>query len=304
MLPVLFTIGKQSISSFGLFLLLAFIAGAFVIWRLIKIYELDEEKTIDLIILTSVGGLIFARVYFILFHLTDFNTWDKILLINKYPGLSFWGAIIGSILTLKLFSHKMKINFYQAADIGIIGVFTGLILSSIGCLLGSCEYGQISNLPVAVNQIGLIGQRFPLQIISAVLCLIFAIYLWRQSLRFHFNGQILAKGLILLGLMKFSLEFYRGDRQIIWNGLSLGFLWSLLLVVLGIKIYYHQSRKSFVADLKYALSIFYKANRRRNFVLKLSRELYNFRVNLKFAISKRHKKVLKDLNVKTTPPQI
>lgn len=303
-MPVMLTIGKQSISSFGLFLLLAFFMGSFIIWRLIRIYELDEEKTVDLILLTSIGGLILARVYFVLFHLTDFNTWDKILLINKYPGLSFWGAVLGALLTLRFFTYKMKINFYQAADIGIIGVFSGLVLSSFGCLLGSCEYGQVSNLPIAVTQIGLIGARFPLQIISAVIFLLCALYLWRQSVKFHFNGQILTKGLILLGFFKFVLEFYRGDSQKIFLGIPLGTVWSLILVVLGVKIYYQQAKKSFLVDLKYALSLLYMSQRRKNFVSKLARSWYNFRVNLHFFLTRKSKGVFKTFNVKTTPPRI
>jgi len=301
MLPVVFKIGSQPVSSFGLFLLLAFLTTSYVIWRLIKVYEIDEEKTIDLVLLTFFGGIIFARIYFILFHLNDFQALDKIFLINRYPGLSFWGGVLGGMISLRLFSKRMKVNFYQAADIGIIGLFAALIVASFGCLLGSCQYGQVSNLPIAVTQIGIVGKRFPLQVVEAIIFLLSYLYLWRHSLKFHFNGQILSLGLIILGIGKFILEFFRGDRQTVFGSLSLGLIWSLLLVVLGIKIYYGQTKRSFKSDLRFFISFFYRTSTRRYFLTRLRKSWYNLRVDLKFFIVGLKRRVTKKMNIRANP---
>lgn len=303
MAPILLKIGQQPVSSFGLFLLIAFLVASYTIWRLIRVYELDEEKTIDLILLTIFSSLIFARIYFVIFHLPEFNTWDKILFINKYPGISFWGALMGGFIALKLISYRMKVNFWQISDIGIIGLFAGLVVGSFGCLLGSCQYGQTSNLPFAVSQIGLIGKRFPLQVIEGFLFFLSYIYLWRASLKFHKNGQILAKGLLILSLIKLFLEPLRGDQQKIIFNLSLGYVWSVLLLIFALKLYYVQSKKSFREDLNFFLSIFYKSNKRRLLFTKIYKDLYNFKINFKFQVIKFKKNLTKKFNVKSTPPQ-
>ena len=66
MFPVLFSIGKITVSSFGVFLTLGFLFGVFLVWRLTRAWELNEEKILDLTMLTFIGGLIGARIYFLM----------------------------------------------------------------------------------------------------------------------------------------------------------------------------------------------------------------------------------------------
>lgn len=301
MKPVLITIGSQPISTFGFFLLLGLIFASFTIWRIIKAYDLNEERTIDLLLLTFAGGFVLARVYYILFHLTQFDDFIKFILVNRYPGLSFWGGLIGGILTLKLISQRFKMHFWQVADIGIVGVFIGLFFSSIGCLLGSCEYGLPSNLPFAVPQAGLIDKRFPLQFFEGFTYLILFFYLWKAVLRFHFSGQILARGLVLLGLVKFITELYRGDQIKLIGGLPLGLVWSLLLIIFGIWIYYVQGRKSLVHDLKMLLAVFIDSNRRHILISKIRKNWYNLSIDWKLSIARFRRNLFKVLNVKSNP---
>ncbi|TSC64167.1 MAG: phosphatidylglycerol:prolipoprotein diacylglycerol transferase [Microgenomates group bacterium Gr01-1014_93] len=133
MLPVLFSIGPIPVSSFGLFLSLGFIYGSFLVWRLARAWELNEEKVLDLIILTFFGGLLGARIFFVTLNF-DFFKEDlfKILLITKYPGINFWGGFLGGWLTLFIFAKRLKFNFLQVADIAAIGFTGALILGDIG----------------------------------------------------------------------------------------------------------------------------------------------------------------------------
>src|SRR5438552_13186037 len=113
MFPTLFSIGKFGISSFGVFLAFGFILGVFLIWRLARAWDLDEEKILDLTLLTFFGGLIGARIYFVLSHLSFFGLNPlKILLFQKYPGFSFWGAFLGGWLSLFYFAKKFKWDFW------------------------------------------------------------------------------------------------------------------------------------------------------------------------------------------------
>lgn len=301
MFPTLFTIGPITISTFGVFLILSLLVAAYVIWRMIKVYEIDEEKTIDFIFLSFIGSLISARAYFVLSNLSHFDSFYKVLLFGKYPGMSFWGGVIGGIVILKLASIRLKINFWQIADFAVVGLFVGLSISSIGCLLGGCQYGQVSDLPIAVSQVGQVGSRFPLQIIESGLFLTGFLLLWKAVMRFHFAGKITTKGLIIFGSIKLILEFFRGDTQLVSMGITMGHIFSVLFISLGTFFYYNLARRSVLSDIRMLWRIIFERNKRKQSVLKLQRSWYNLRVNWKFKVLKFKRKVSKNFNVKSNP---
>lgn len=302
MQPVLFTIANQPISSFGLFLILSLLSALFITWRIARVYEIDEEKVIDIALLSFAGGLIFSRLYFIAFHLNQFDSLTKVIFLNKYPGLSFWGGIFGGLIALKLVSIRTKLIFWQIMDFAAPAVFLGLVFGNIGCLLGSCQYGVVSNLPFAINQIGIIGKRFPIQAVESLVFLIGFVILWKKAVRFHFNGQIASIGLILLGIIKFVFEFYRGEVHKIW-GFQTGLFWPIVVIIVGVTAYYFKAKRSIVADLLFAVSFLYSQKTRVIVFSKLTKNWFNFFVGLKVGFAKRTRNLLRFLNVKTNPPK-
>lgn len=303
MQPVLFNVGQQTISSLGLFLVISAVASLFVIWRLILIYELDKDKTIDLAIITFIGGLVFSRAYFVLFHYPDFNSPTKIFFFNRYPGLSFWGGFFGALVVLGYFCYRNKHKFWQMMDYLITALFLGISISSLGCLLGSCQYGLPSNAFFAVRQVGLIDKRFPLQIIEAIVFFVAFSHLWKKVIKFHFDGQIAAKGLMWLGVLKFILEFLRGDSQRIAGFFMLGHLYSLAVFALGVYAYYTQSTRRLSDDWLFVTSLTYKPDRRKMVLLKIKKNCYNLMVDWKLRTAKFGRKLPRRLNVKANPKE-
>lgn len=301
MKPVLFSLAGFSVSSFGIFLSISIALALFFIWRIIRVYELDEEKVIDLFILSVLSGFIFSRLYFVMFHPNQFVDFTKIFLINRYPGLPFWGGLIGGIIALKLLSRRYKMNFWQVADFAVVGLFIAISITSLGCLLGACQYGLLSDSTWAVTQAGIIGKRFPIQIIESLIFLIGFLSLSANALRFHFFGQILAQGLFFMGITKFILEFFRGDKQIIYGPISLGYLFSLALLASGVYIFYKQGRRSITYDLRLFLGFFYNSQKRRYIISKLMKSWYNLRINLRIALKRGVKSFFAKLQIKSNP---
>lgn len=308
--PVLFSIGQLSISSFGAFLALAFLATIFIIWRLSKAYDLNEEKIIDLVILVFFGGMVGARLYFVILNLNFFDNFNKVILINRYPGLSFWGGLVGGFLTLWFFSKRSRLNFWQIADFASISFLLGVVLGDIGCFLGGCFYGVVSDSALATPVAGLIGKRLPIALIESFLLLLAFFYLWKQVVRFHFAGKIVANSLIVLGIIKFYTEFYRGDvRPLIpYVGLSYGQLFAILGFAVGIYIFYRQSKRKLASDAKSLVNLLSSAKKRQLLLLRSRKTWYNYQVDFKIKMDRGLQalrslpKVLKRrLNVKSTP---
>lgn len=307
MYPILFSVGPFPVTTLGVFLSIALLLGIFVVWRLTLVYDFEKEQTLDLCLFSFFGSLIASRIYFVLFNLNQFVDttihWDRILFFTRYPGLSFWGALFGGALTVFLLSRRYKLNVYTVLDMGIVGLFLALGIGTLGCLFGSCQYG----LPVSflgVDQIGLPDKRFPLQIFESLIYFSIFFYLWKASLKFHFSGKIFSQGLLLLGISKFFLEFFRGDKQILFGNLSFGFIFSIVLIFWSTVVFYRQGRRSIIVDLKEVLSILTNSKKRQLALSNLIKRWYTFRVNLAINFKKRHKELLKKINVKHTTPEI
>lgn len=244
MFPVLFSFGNISVSSFGVFLALGFLVGVFLIWRLSRAWDLDEEKILDLTLLTFLGGLVGARIYFVLENLQFFfQNLGGIFLFNKYPGFSFWGAFLGGWLTLYFLSKKKKLDFLQLGDIASVGFLGGLILSNLGCFLGACNVGVRSDLFLAVNMLGFAGERFPVQLLEASLLLWVLLKLWTSATHFHLRGKILSLSLMYIGAIKLLMEPFKETH-------SEGVFLSFVLLILGITYFYKVTKRNIILDIK------------------------------------------------------
>lgn len=242
MLPTLFTIGTISISSFGFFLSLGFLFALHLIWRLARAWDLPEEKILDLFFLTIFGGLLGARILFIILNFEFFDSLSKMILITKYPGLSFWGGLFGGWLTLYFLTKRTKLNFWQIADIAAVGVIGGIILGDIGCFLGGCGFSNASNFFLSVPVVGLIGKRLPLQVFEAGIFLFFLSKLWYMATHFHYHGKIISFSLIFIGLIKLIFNLWKGQGQ--------EALFAIITFGLGLVIFYRVSKRHFWEDLK------------------------------------------------------
>lgn len=203
-----------------------------MIWRLARAWDLDEEKILDLTFLTALGGLIGARIYFTLEHLNLFaSKIFSIMLPNKIPGFSFWGAFLGGWLVLNFFARRRKQNFWLILDIASVGFLGGLIFYNLGCFLSGCNAGIQSNLFFAVKMAGVTGKRLPVQILEAILLIAALVRIWSIAIRFHERGRILSLFLICLGAIKLILEPLKATHD---EGVILSFI----LCALGALIYY------------------------------------------------------------------
>lgn len=301
MLPILFTIGSWPISSFGLFLGLALLFSTFIIWRIGRVYDLDEEKVVDLVLLTFFGGFITARIYYVIFHPGLFSDWTRIFLINNYPGLSFWGGFLGGIFVLWFFVKRFKLHFWQIADFASVGIFLGLSLSSIGCFFGGCEPGLPSNSIIAVKMVGLVGKRMPIQIVESILFFLAYLYLWRSILKFHFPGKIFIQALFFLGSIKFLLEFFREDVQKIGLPFSLGHIYSLVVCLIAVWVYYQQSRRSILKDMKFIAGLLFNKSERKLATGKLVKKWYNVTISWKLMALRSFKFFMRKINIKQNP---
>jgi len=297
------------VSSFGFFLSLAFLYSIFLIWRQARAADIDEERVLDLSLLTFLGGFIGGRLYFILENLQYFG-FDvlKMLYFFRYPGFSFWGGFLGGWISLYYLSRRFKLDFWQMADLASVAFLGGLIMADIGCLLGGCGVGVRSNF-LGIEMVGVVDKRFPVSLLEAIFFVIVLLQIWPKAIHFHLRGRIVSTVLIFIGVIKFLTEFLRENQ-------GTGYLLSLILIALGITIHYQvvntnlkSGKKEFIKDVKYILSFPVKfitdKKMRDEIMVNLGKNWYNHKVNLAWKLQNLSKsfsinKFLRRIRVKST----
>lgn len=294
MLPVLFSSGSFSISTLGIFLAAGFLVGIFLVWRLCRAWDLNEEKVLDLILLTLLGGFICSRVFFILENPSIFGfSISKWLFIFKYPGFSYLGGILGAIVSLYYNTKRARLNLLQIADIASVGLIGGLIFADLGCFLGGCEVGVRSNF-LGVTMVGAIGKRFPVQLFEAIALGFSLGKIWGAAIHFHPMGKIVGLALLFLGVIKLLLEPLKEAHGM---NTAIYFVITFFAIVILYKVTRRDITKDLVAILLFIPKLLTSGQTRKKTIGYLRRTWYNQKVSFSWRF-RSTKKLLRRINVK------
>lgn len=160
MLPVLLDFKFIKIYTFGVFLVLAFFWGSFVLWKNIRLTAQKEDEIFDGLFLSLAGSLFFSRLVYVILNFDKFGfNFLKFILINGFPGLSLYGALVGGFLALYLYCLLKKINFLNTVDYFITPIFITLTFGKLGSFFSGSEVGSQTKLPFSVKYFGYDGLR-------------------------------------------------------------------------------------------------------------------------------------------------
>lgn len=160
MLPILLDIKIFKIYTFGVFLLLAFLWGLFFLWREVKLTSYKEEEVFDSVFVTLFWSLFSSRLLYVALNFNQFG-FDilKFILVNGFPGLSAYGALLGGIGALYLHAKRKKMEFAKLVDYFIPGLFVAVGIAKIGSFLSGVEPGTETNFLLSVVYSGYKGTR-------------------------------------------------------------------------------------------------------------------------------------------------
>ena len=108
----------------------------------------SEEHIFNVALWAIIGGVLMSRVV----HIID--NWDYYMAhpaqIIGFEGLAVYGAVIGAVLAVFIYTWVKKLSFWQFGDIVAPGAILGQAIGRIGCIINGCCYGLPTSLPWAV----------------------------------------------------------------------------------------------------------------------------------------------------------
>ncbi|MFH1827355.1 MAG: prolipoprotein diacylglyceryl transferase family protein [bacterium] len=173
MLPILFDLPFIKIYTNGVFLLLAFFWGAFLLWKNFLLTSQKEEQIFDGMFIAVASGLFVGRIVHVFLNFEDFGfSFLKFILINGYPGISLYGFLIGAFLSLWIFFVNRKINLLESFDYVIPASFLALGLGKLGSFISGSEIGSRTGFMASLKYQGLEGARHLTSFYEAIIFLI------------------------------------------------------------------------------------------------------------------------------------
>jgi phosphatidylglycerol:prolipoprotein diacylglycerol transferase len=249
MLPHLFSIAGHPVSTYGVFLSLAHLAGiALLLWRARRL-GLPVESYIDLVFVILLSGVAGGRAWYVAQFPGEFSSPLEWIYFWK-GGLSFFGGLLASFLAFAAFVWRRKLPLWETADLfaPILPFSLGLI--RLGCFCAGCCHGEPTTVPWGISfPAGLISTSVaglplhPTQLYEAAFLFALSALLFWFPRRFP-PGTLATLFVFAYGLYRLLTNPFRGDLWPWIGAWSASDMAAALMCLLAASVFaYRYSRK-------------------------------------------------------------
>lgn len=243
----LFYIGEFPLRTYGLFLSLGIILAVAVAYFLAKQDGRWHKHVVDIGLYGAIAGLLGGRLWDVFFfdwhyyghHLTEiFNVWQG--------GMAIQGGILGGVLAGIIYAKRHQIDILQFADIVCPAIILGQAIGRIANFLNGDAFGTPTGASWGIvypdttlaHQVYGSQPLWPAEVWEGQFdIIIFALLLLFRSFP-HPKGQAFSLYMIMYSILRFCLEFLRGDyaNPIVW-GLTSAQCTSAIIIFVGVSLF-------------------------------------------------------------------
>lgn len=248
--PVAIHLGPLSVKWYGLAYMAGLLLGWFYIKHLLRQTALwpnarapfAPERVDDLLLYMTVGVLLGGRLGYVLFYEPHhFLTHPLEIPAVWHGGMSFHGALLGSIVAIIMFARRAGANIWSVMDLCAAATPMGLFFGRIANFINSEVVGRVSDVPWAMVFPGAGDQpRHPSQLYEAFLeGLVLFIILRIATHRFHAltrPGTVFGLFLVFYGIFRSTAEFFRephAGHPLDIGIFTPGIVYSIPMILLG-----------------------------------------------------------------------
>jgi len=253
--PAVFSIGPLTVHWYGVMYALAFIAG----WWLATVRAKkpnsgwSTEEVSDFVFYVAMGVILGGRIGYMLFYNFGDLVSNPLNLFKVWQGgMAFHGGVIGVMVAMWFYARKTKRQFLNVLDYVAPFIPVGLFTGRIGNFINAELWGKVTDAPWGMvfpgDDAGPLP-RHPSMLYEALLeGLVLFLVLWFFSAKPRPAGMISGLGLMLYGLFRFGIEFYRlPDTHLgylAFNWLTMGQILSTPMILGGAWLMWWSSRRA------------------------------------------------------------
>ena len=241
--PILIDLGIIKIYWYSFFIFLAFYIGGTISLKEAKKWKIPEAFMINLIFYLVPISLIGARLYYVLFNMSAFDTvWDILKIWEG--GLAIHGGILAGGLWILYYTRKYKIETLRFLDITVVSLILGQAIGRWGNFFNSEAYGPVTTaenlqgmfIPQFIIDGMYIGGEYhiPTFLFESVWNIIGFIFLLLIRHRKYIKvGQLTGIYLIWYSIGRFAIEGLRQD-SLMFMDFRIAQIVSIVLILIGI----------------------------------------------------------------------
>jgi len=253
--PILFEFGGFTIYSYGVLLAAAYLLGLQFALIRARSRGLDRERVMDLGIWIIISALVGAKLLLLVVDYRPFLANPRSIVDLLRSGGVFYGGLIAAVTVALVYIWRHRMPMWTTTDVFAPGIALGHVVGRLGCLLAGCCFGRPTSVPWAIsfhdpNAFATSGTPLgvslhPTQLYEAgAEALILAFLLAFERRGRPFPGRTFWSYMLLYGVSRFIIEFYRGDpRGTVFDALSTSQFVSVILVPLSVVMLVLLSRR-------------------------------------------------------------
>ena len=228
-----FSIFGIEIYWYAIFIAISIVIGYIWAWKHDGMYKIKYDDILTLSIIMIPVAFICARLYFIAFNLDYYLKYPLEMLDIRNGGLAIYGGIIGSIVTIAVFSKIKKIHFLDILDYLAPIIPLGQAIGRWGNYVNIEAYGSETTWPIKMEVIeqGITKYVHPTFLYESICSFVLFIVLVLVSRKRKFSGEVAAIYLMGYSFYRFFIEGLRTDSLMIGN-IRVSQLLSLLIFII------------------------------------------------------------------------
>ena len=228
---VMFSVGGFAVYWYGVLIALGMMLGIWFATKKAKTFGLNEDRMMDVILVTAVISVICGRAFYVMFEDTFTVNSLKDFFNLRSGGMAFYGALIGAVVGCAVMCRIRKVRFLPLMDLAGIGFLIGQGIGRWGNFFNQELFGTNTDLPWGMysdtiaryiaresarlyEAHGIVladGPVHPTFLYESIWCLLGAFLLIRGIDKRRFDGELFCKFMIWNGVGRAFTESLRTD---------------------------------------------------------------------------------------------
>jgi len=242
-----FSVFGISIAWYGIIIACGMILAIIFGLSQMKKYGISPDRATDVIIAGIVGGIVGARIYYVLMNWDYYSRDLKTVFQTRNGGLAIYGGIIGALGVGCLVSRIRKVKILPLFDVVSMGFLIGQGIGRWGNFFNHEAFGRNTDLPwgmtsgriqewiIENSEYGTINAALtpekavhPCFLYESLWCLLGFVVLFLISKKRKFDGQIFLTYILWYGAGRSVIEGLRTDSLMLGNSIRVSQLLAII----------------------------------------------------------------------------